>query len=272
MRSPGGPPFCAGLALALEPDARPVLDAGLDLHRVRLDAPLAAGALALRARLLDHGAVAAAARARLREREQALALGLHAAAVALRADDGRGAGLRAGAAALAARGRHLDRHLRLDAAQRVLEREVHLAPRRRCRAGLARGARARARRRRRRRSRRRCRRGRRGRSCRSRRSGRRPGPAAPFCRAEAVVLLALLGVGEHVVRRLHLLEALLRVLVARVRVGMVLARELAVRLLDLVVARRSSARRVCRKRELIRRDDHPARDARRGRRACSPSG
>src|SRR6185437_576232 len=67
----------------------PVLDAGLDLHGVRLDPPLAAAALAVRARLLDHGAVAATTRARLREREQALRLRLDAAAVALRADDGR---------------------------------------------------------------------------------------------------------------------------------------------------------------------------------------
>src|SRR5207253_901126 len=125
-------------------DSRPVLDAGLDLHRVRLDAPLPAGALALRARLLDDGAVAAAARARLREREQALALGLHAAAVALRADDGSGARPRAGAAALAARGHHLDRHLRVDAVQRVLEREVHLRLDVVPAHGLARGTRARA--------------------------------------------------------------------------------------------------------------------------------
>ncbi len=54
-------------------------------------------------------------------------------------------------------------------------------------------------------------------------------------RAEGVVLLALLRVGQHVVRVLHLLEALLGVLVARVRVGVVLARELPVRLLDLVL-------------------------------------
>ena len=65
----------AGLALALEPDLRAVLDARLDLHGERAPPPFAARAVALRARLLDHGAVAAAARARLREREQALRLG-----------------------------------------------------------------------------------------------------------------------------------------------------------------------------------------------------
>src|SRR5919197_5538982 len=119
-----GTAVLAGLALALEPNLRAVLDARLDLHRVRLDAALAARAAALRARLLDHGAVAAAARARLREREQALRLGLDAAAVALRADDRRGAGLRARAAALAAGGGQVDRHLHLRAVQRVLEGEL----------------------------------------------------------------------------------------------------------------------------------------------------
>src|SRR6266536_6094551 len=105
--------------------ARLALDAGLDLDGVRLDPPLPAGAAAVGARLLDHGAVAAAARAGLREREEALALGPDAAAVALGADHGSRAGLRAGAAALAAGGRRLDGHLGLGAAQRVLEREVH---------------------------------------------------------------------------------------------------------------------------------------------------
>ena len=68
----------------------------------------------------------AAARARLREREQALRLGDDAAAVALRADDGSRSGLGAGASALRARDRQLDRNLRLGAAQRVLEREMDL--------------------------------------------------------------------------------------------------------------------------------------------------
>src|SRR4029077_13124133 len=70
----GRPTVLPRFALALEPDFRAVLDARLDLHRVRLDAALAAGAMALRARLLDHGAVAAAARARLGEREETLRL------------------------------------------------------------------------------------------------------------------------------------------------------------------------------------------------------
>src|SRR5712691_6013618 len=83
----GGAAADSGLALALEPDPRAVLDPGGNLHGVALRPPLAAGA--------------AAARARLLEREHALALGLDPAAAALRADDRRRprAGARAGALA-----------------------------------------------------------------------------------------------------------------------------------------------------------------------------
>src|SRR4029077_5478189 len=94
----------AGLSLAAQADSRAVLDARGDLDRVALGTPLAAGAAAVRARLLDHGAVPTAARARLREGEQALALRDHAAAVALGAEHRRRAGLRARAVALAAGG------------------------------------------------------------------------------------------------------------------------------------------------------------------------
>ena len=57
--------------------------------------------------------------------------------------------------------------------------------------------------------------------------------------AELVVLLALLGVAEHLVGLVDLLELRLGGLVAGVHVGMVLAGELAVRLLDLLLRRRS---------------------------------
>ena len=57
------------------------------------------------------------------------------------------------------------------------------------------------------------------------------GGEGPGC---AVVLLALLGVAEHVVSLGDLLEARLGVLVVGVGVGVVLARELAVGLLDLL--------------------------------------
>ncbi len=70
------------------------------------------------------------------------------------------------------------------------------------------------------------------------RASRPSGPEATRPRsAEAVVLCALLGVGEEVVGALHLLEPALGVGVAGVRVGVHLADELAVRLLDLVVGR-----------------------------------
>src|SRR5207237_4001200 len=62
--------------------------------------------------------------------------------------------------------------------------------------------------------------------------------AGPSVRgAEAVVLLPLLRVGEDVVGGLHLLELLLGRSVARVLVRVVLPRELAVRLADLVLRR-----------------------------------
>src|SRR5262245_18800710 len=96
------PAVGSDLALPLQPDARAVLDAGRDLDGVSLETTLATGAVALVARLLDHGAVAAAARARLREGEQALALRDDAAAVADGTDHRRGAGLGAGPTALAA--------------------------------------------------------------------------------------------------------------------------------------------------------------------------
>src|SRR5262249_633245 len=196
----------ANLALPLEPDLRAVLDARLDLHGERAPPPLAAGAVALRARLLDHGAVASTARARLRQGKQTLRLGDDTATIALRADDRSRAGLCAGAAALRAGDGQLYRDLRLGAVQGVLERETHLgldvraAHRLRARAASAAAVAedvpedvaevpeiaevdvdA---------------------------AGARPRSAAPVRRAVAVVCLPLLCVGEDVVRRLHLLEAL----------------------------------------------------------------
>src|SRR5262249_38074050 len=79
----------AGLALALEPDARAVLDARGDLHRVALRPALAARAVTVVARLLDHGAVAAGGRARLRGGGETPRLGPHAAGVGARADHRR---------------------------------------------------------------------------------------------------------------------------------------------------------------------------------------
>ena len=76
---------------------------------------------------------------------------------------------------------------------------------------------------------------------------RRPRPPAPArayglpVRAELVVELALLGVGQDRVGLVDVLEPLLGGLVARVPVRMVLARELAEGLLDVGLRRRSRA-------------------------------
>ena len=73
-----------------------------------------------------------------------------------------------------------------------------------------------------------------------------PGRGRPFvCRTRRRP--ALLGVGEDVVGGLDLLEALLGRRVARVAVGMLIARELAVRLLDLVGGGASWRRPACRR-------------------------
>src|ERR1700684_2351264 len=64
-----------------------------------------------------------------------------------------------------------------------------------------------------------------------------PGRSTRERSGAAVVLLALLGIAKHVVGLGDLLEALLRLLVVGVAVGVVLTRELAVGLLDLLGAR-----------------------------------
>src|SRR3954447_16879032 len=122
-RRPAAPP---GLALAGEPDATAVLHAGRNVRAVALDLARLTGAVAGRARVLDLGPGAAALRAWLRDREEALALLLDAASVAARADGGRGARLRAAAAARRAGSRQRDRHRDLRALHRLLERDVHL--------------------------------------------------------------------------------------------------------------------------------------------------
>ena len=192
------------------------------------------GALAGRARVLDDRPGAAAARARLGDREQALALGLDAAALAARADLGRRARLGAGAVAgrAALRGRDGERDLR--ALDRLLEgdRDLGLEVAAALGAGAARAGAPRA-----------------AAAAaaaeevgedvaRSEPASKPPAPPPPgpppANDAAAVVLLALVGVAEDVVGRRDLLEALLGLLVARVAVRVVLARELAVGLLDLV--------------------------------------
>src|SRR5919106_1229234 len=194
------------------------------------------GGAALPARLLDHSAVPAAPRAGAREGEEALVLGGHAAAAALGTDDRSRPRLRARAVAGRTGRLELDRDLRRQAFEGVLEGEVdrHLdvgAPlpaRTSVRGGapaahpseepaeqvaqipevadVARPLEVAA----------------------ARRAG--PGEEA---RPDLVVLLALLRIGEDVVGALDLLEALLRLRIPRVRVRVVLAGQLAVRLLDL---------------------------------------
>src|SRR5207302_3292370 len=114
----------AHLTFALQLDARAVLDARRNLHGVALRPALAAGALALRAGLLDHRSVAATARAGLRQREHPLALGDDTAPVAFRTDDRSGSRPRSRAAAFAARRRNVNGDLRLETAQRLLEGDV----------------------------------------------------------------------------------------------------------------------------------------------------
>jgi hypothetical protein len=155
--------------------------------------------------------------------------------VALRTDHRRGPRLRTRAAALAAGGRHFDGNLRLEAAERVLEREVDrdldvrsalgLPP---CAPGLPAvedpaeqvaeiaeivdGEITAA-------------------EVEIARIG--PGCPSPVRRSERVVLLALLRIGERVVRVLDFLELLFRRVVAGILVRVELRRELAVGLLDL---------------------------------------
>src|SRR4051794_232200 len=234
----GRPAVAAGLALAGEADARALADAGGDVHAVALRRAHGALAVAGRARVLDDGARAVAAGARLRDREEALALRLEAAALAARADLRLGARPRAGPVAGRAARRHGDAERHLCALERLVERDADLglevaaalglrAPRSRAAlraapeqvredvaeaAGLEAAEAALA------------------------TAGARP--AAPATGAEedpaAVVLLALVRVAHDVVGGLDLLEALLGLGVVRVAVRVVLARELAVGLLDLL--------------------------------------
>ncbi len=196
--------------------------------REALGAPLAARAVAGRARRLDDRAVATAGRARLLQREEPL-----------RGRDDTRCRRTAGSASAPCparrrcRGR-CGRQARASPARssgcRAASPRRRRAPRPRrpCRAG-PRGCSAWPRRGRRRRGRRRCRRGR------SRRSRRSSGPGRPLVEPNVSYCLRFSAIREHVVGLLDLLEPRLRLLVARVLVRVVLAGELAVRLLDLIL-------------------------------------
>ena len=116
----------AGLALAGEPDAGTVLDAGRNVDRQRALARDAAGARAGRARIVDHLAAALTGRAGALQREEALRVTDAAGAVAMRAGLRLGAGLGAGAGAGFAGHRRRQAHLRGLAVERLLERDLHV--------------------------------------------------------------------------------------------------------------------------------------------------
>src|SRR5580693_8349266 len=255
IQVPGRPATLPGRTLALQLDLLAVSHAGRD---ARLDSPGAhrpPAAGAHRARVVDHQPAAAALMARLGERETAQVLALLAGPFTVRADPrdsaGLGAGALAGRAGTLAGQPEADR----DAVQRVAERQrglrLHVGtpprpvlrgtrpataaaehaaedvsePAARVAAGRAAGAEqvaevevespaARAA------------------GC---ALASAPEPAAEQG-ACVVVLLAPLAVGQRVVGLGDLLEPLLRLGVTLVGVGVVLAGELAVRLLDLVRA------------------------------------
>ena len=267
----------AGLALAGEPDPRPVLDPGRDVDLVALGLLGQAGAAAGRAGVLDDLAGAAALRAGLADREEALALGVDAAAFAARAGDRAGA--RFGAAAVAGRAalglRHGDADLgavdRLVEAEADLGFEVAAAHLLRLRPAAAAAAaeevgedvaevdaaEAAA-----------------GTAGPNGPPPPGPPPPKPPNIPPGVVLLALLGIGERVVGALDLLELLLRRRVVGVAVRVVLARQLPVRLLDLLLGGLlGDARAPCRARQPTAptRSPPPAPAGSTARRAGSPS-
>ncbi len=215
----------AGLAFALQPDLRPVLHPGRDRDAVALRAPLAARAVAGRAGRVDDGADASTVRARLLEGEKPLRARDDTAAVAPRAGLRSGSGRRAGAVAGVAGELERHRHRHLQAAQRVVERHPHLdldvgAALAAVRFGAAAPAAAEEA----------------AEEVAEVEVGEVDvgGTRAAVAGAEGVVLLALVRLAQHVVGLLDLLELRLRRRVARIAVGVVLTRELAIRLLQLV--------------------------------------
>src|SRR5581483_3820903 len=222
----GGAAVLAGVALAWQPDPHPVGRAGRDLDAIGLRDALPAGAAAGGTRLRRHATLAVAARAGLRQREESRAVADDSAAAALRARLHPCAGACTAATAGAAFDLERDRHLFDAAVERFVERDRDLDfdivadPRAAAAAAAAApedaaeevvevdaaevggvGARPR------------------GRAWRI---------------ARGVVLGAPLRIRQRVVGCLHFLEARLGVHVAGVAVRVVLARELAVRALDLL--------------------------------------
>ena len=125
-RSPDGTAVGADGAASLEADALAVEDARRDADLDLAGAVDDPGAAAVLARRLDPHARALAVAARLAEREQALVLVAHAAAAARRADDGLVPGAAPVPPHVRAGGVAGDVDRRLDAVDRVLERQVEL--------------------------------------------------------------------------------------------------------------------------------------------------
>src|SRR5215471_1988254 len=224
-------------ALAGDPDPLAVRDASRDPRLDGLRAHGTAAAAAGRAGVVDHQPAAPAGLARLGESEAAQAPALPTSTLAVRADPRHRAGLGAGAVAdrtWALTGqsqRHGGAVDRIAERQRGLRLHVRAAPGPALRgaaatedpaehvaepvAGLARAAEQ---------------------VTQVEPAEPAAGPAGgrhPEQRACLVVLLALLLIGQHVVRLGDLLEALFSPRIPLVRVGMVLPREVAVRLLYL---------------------------------------
>mmetsp|Transcript_8074 Transcript_8074/g.15670 ORF Transcript_8074/g.15670 Transcript_8074/m.15670 type:complete len:339 (-) Transcript_8074:288-1304(-) len=235
------PAVDAGLAIARGADAHALVDAGRDLDLQRLGLLDLALAVAGHAGVGNDLAAAVAVRAGLLDAEEALAHVHRAGAAAGAAGLGAGAGLGTGAAAGLAAFPARDADLRFLAAGSFLERDFHrvaevaatvdlLAGRTAPRTGspaedvskdVAEGLRE---------------------AAKAFRTGATPPGAHVGVDAGMAVLVigrALLRVGQHLVGLLGLLELLLGLLrpVALVAVGVVLHRQLAVSLLDVVFRR-----------------------------------
>ena len=233
---------CAGIALTALLDGLAVVDAGRDVDLELARLAHAALTAALRTRLLDDLAGAAAVRAgalRLEHAERrALGLGHDAGAAAVRAGLRRRALGRAGAAAVATGLDALDRDLLFAAEGRLLEGKDN---------GLANGFAAL-----------RCVAALRTAAAEAAAEERTEQVAevahveaaaeaacactaavarVDACKAELVVLCALVLVGQHLIRLVDLLELVGRLGIILVEVRVVLASQLAVRLFQLVLAR-----------------------------------
>src|SRR5476649_1399172 len=196
-------------AVAGRADAHAVVDADRDLHFQRLVALDATGAAARCARIGDDLAGAVAFRAGLLDAEEALLHAHLAVAAASRAGARRGARLGAGAVAGVALvpGRHADG--RVEAVGGLLQRDFQVVAQVGAAIHLRSGVAA---------------------------------AAATQVRIDAgvtvtVIGLALFRIGQHLVRFFDFLEFFFRLFAVRIAVRMVLHRQFAIRLLDLVFRR-----------------------------------